>query len=446
MDTTESVRLELLSLVEKEKVRFIELQFTDVAGMVKNLTIPAEELESSLVKGIWFDGSCIEGYARVAESDMYLMPDPSTFAVIPWRSGKETVARFICNVHAPDDQPYGGDPRAALIRQVEAARELGLEYRTSPEMEFFLLRQGPGGEVIPPTPNDSAGYFDAPSDTVAELRSVIMSTLGSIGIPVEAMHHEVAAGQHEVDFLDASALQAADNTITFRLALKAIAQRLGLYGTFMPKPIKGMSGSGMHVHQGMAYAANGADALGDPGDPHGLSKIAKHFIAGQLAHAKGMCAILAPLVNSYKRLVSGYEAPVHIGWARVNRAALIRVPRSGDSGLTRIELRCPDPSCNPYLAFAVMLAAGLDGIRRELPPVEATEENPYSLGSPALDALAFLPASLEAAVEELERDEVVRSALGPHIARRFIESKRIEWEEFYNEVTAWELAKYLPNY
>jgi glutamine synthetase len=446
MDSFEKTRFELMSLVQRNKVKYLELQFTDVAGMVKNLTIPAGELDASLSKGIWFDGSSIEGYARVAESDMYLMPDPSTFAIVPWRSKGDAIARLICNVHTPDDQPFGGDPRAALIRAVQDAKAMGLAYCTSPEMEFFLLRMGHEGEIVPPVPHDSAGYFDASSDTVAQLRSELMSTLDSFGIPVEAMHHEVAGGQHEVDFLDADSLSTADNTITFRLALKAIAQRNGLYGTFMPKPIKGMSGSGMHVHQSMSYAANGADAFSDPGDPHGLSKIAKHFIAGQLAHAKGMCAILAPLVNSYKRLVAGYEAPVHISWARINRAALIRVPRSAESGRARIELRCPDPSCNPYLAFTVMLAAGLDGIRRELPEVGATEENPYAAEQSSKRGEDTLPSSLDAALEALEQDEVIRSALGPHIARRFIEAKRIEWEEAYSEVTPWEIAKYLPNY
>jgi glutamine synthetase len=414
--------------------------------MVKNLTIPAGELDGSLSKGIWFDGSCIEGYARVAESDMYLMPDPSTFAILPWRSGGEAIARFICNVHTPDDQPFGGDPRAALIRAVLEAEAMGLVYSTSPEMEFFLLRMGHDGEIVPPVPHDSAGYFDASSDTVAELRSQMMSTLASFRIGVEGMHHEVAGGQHEIDFLDANALSTADNTITFRVALKAIAQRNGLYGTFMPKPIQGLSGSGMHIHQSMSYAATGRDAFADPGDPHGLSKIAKHFIAGQLAHAKGMCAILAPLVNSYKRLVAGYEAPVHISWARINRAALIRVPRSAESGRARIELRCPDPSCNPYLAFTVMLAAGLDGIRRELPEVDATEENPYTAEQSPKKGEDTLPSSLDAALGALEEDGVVCSALGPYIRQRFIEAKRLEWEEAHSEVTPWEIAKYLPNY
>jgi glutamine synthetase len=446
MDASDKTRFELMSLVQRNKVKFIELQFTDVAGMVKNLTIPANELDASLSRGIWFDGSSIEGYARVAESDMYLMPDPSTFAIIPWRTGGEAIARLICNVHTPDDQPFAGDPRAALIRAVQVAGAMGLEYGTGPEMEYFLLRTGQGGELVPPVPHDSAGYFDAPSDTVAQLSSQMMSSLASFGIGIEAMHHEVAGGQHEVDFLDADALSTADNMITFRLTIKAIAQRNGLYGTFMPKPIKGMSGSGMHVHQSMSYAGNGADAFSDPGDPHGLSKIAKHFIAGQLAHARGMCAILAPLVNSYKRLVAGYEAPVHVSWARINRAALIRVPRSAETGRSRIELRCPDPSCNPYLAFAVMLTAGLDGIRRELPAIGATEENPYSVEKNGGDGQNLLPASLEAAIEALEEDELICAALGPHITRRFVEAKRIEWEEAYSEVTPWEIAKYLPNY
>lgn len=433
-------------LAGKDAVKFIELQFTDVEGMVKNLTVPAERFDTRLQKGIWFDGSSIEGYARVAESDTYLVPDPSTFAIIPWRSGAELVGRFICDVRTPDGLPYPGDPRATLVRSLEEAKSMGFDYRTSPEMEFFLLKTGPDGEVGTPIPHDSAGYFDAPSDTVAEFRSELMSALASFGIPIEAMHHEVAGGQHEIDFNEAGAMAAADNTITFRVALKAIAQRNGLHGTFMPKPIKGASGSGMHVHQGLCYSATGADAFSDPGDPHGLSMTAKHFIAGQLAHARGMCAILAPLVNSYKRLVTGYEAPVFISWARINRGALIRVPRSGGTGGTRIELRCPDPSCNPYLAFAVMLAAGLDGIRRELPPIEATEENPFSIGARGADTSAILPFSLEEAIRALEEDEVVQAALGPHIARRFIESKRLEWQDFYTDVTPWELKKYLNNY
>ncbi|MGA2546399.1 MAG: type I glutamate--ammonia ligase [Rectinemataceae bacterium] len=446
MDAAAKVRFQIMSRVQQKGIRYIELQFTDVEGMVKNVVIPAQELDDSLAKGIWFDGSSIEGFARVAESDMYLLPDPSTFAVLPWQQGKDATARLICDVYTPDGQSFGGDPRAALKRAIAEASGMGLSFITGPEMEFFLLDPGVGGNLIPPVPHDDAGYFDAPSDVVAGLGRQMISTLEAIGIDVEAMHHEVAGGQHEIDFRDADAFATADNIVTFRVALKAIARLKGFYGTFMPKPIAGMSGSGMHVHQGMRFTANGRDAFHDAGDPHGLSSLAKHFIAGQLAHARGMCAILAPLVNSYKRLFAGYEAPVHVSWARINRAALIRVPRATETGNTRVELRCPDPSCNPYLAFAVMLAAGLDGIRRELPLSEANEENPYAAQLPPRSAEEMLPISLNAAVDALEEDEVVCNTLGPYIARRFIEAKRLEWEESHREVTPWELEKYLTRY
>ena len=446
MDAAAKTRFEIMSRIQRGGVRYIELQFTDVEGMVKDIVIPAQEIDESLVKGIWFDGSSIEGFARVAESDMYLVPDPSTFAVLPWQKEAEATARLICDVYTPDGQSFGGDPRAALRRATGEAAKMGLEFATGPEMEFFLLRPGVDGALIPPAPHDDAGYFDAPSEAVAELGRQMISALAAIGIEVEAMHHEVAGGQYEIDFRDSGAFATADNIVTFRVALKAIAKLNGFYGTFMPKPMAGMSGSGMHVHQGMRYAANGRDAFHDSGDPHGLSSLAKHFIAGQLAHARGACAILAPLVNSYKRLFAGYEAPVHISWARINRAALIRVPRAIETGNTRVELRCPDPSCNPYLAFAVMLSAGLDGIRRELPLAEANEENPYATQLPGYSSNEMLPISLNAAIDALEDDEVVCETLGPYIARRFIEAKRLEWEESHREVTPWELEKYLARY
>ncbi|MGO8692918.1 MAG: glutamine synthetase family protein [Rectinemataceae bacterium] len=446
MDAQSITRFRLMSQVQKHNIKYIDLQFTDVVGMVKTVTIPARELDDSLTRGIWFDGSCIEGYARVAESDMYLMPDPATFAVFPWLPREEATARLICNVYTPDGRLFDGDPRSVLVREVHEAAAMGLDYKLGPEMEFFLLKPDSAGGIIPPQPHDSAGYFDAPSDTVSGLRRQITSTLAALGIGVEALHHEVAAGQHEIDFIESDALSTADNTVTFRVSLKVVAQMNGLYGTFMPKPIQGLSGSGMHVHQSLRYAATGKDAFSDPGDPHGLSEIAKHFIAGQLFHAKGMCAILAPLVNSYKRLVPGYEAPVHISWARINRAALIRVPRASKADITRVELRCPDPSCNPYLAFSAMLAAGLDGIRRKLPPLPATEENPYLADQPASDGNDMLPNSLGAAISALEEDEVIQAALGPLVCRRFIEAKRLEHEESHSEVTPWELRKYLLNY
>ncbi|MCC7450569.1 MAG: glutamine synthetase, partial [Anaerolineae bacterium] len=366
---------DLLARVEQDQIRFIDMQFTDVVGVVKNVTIPVTQFSAALDHGTWFDGSSIEGFARIAESDMYLMPDLSTYAVLPWLSNEDKTARIICNVYTPNGQPFLGDPRGVLARVLAEADQMGFIYQTGPELEFFLLKPGLDGNVIPPVPHDSAGYFEVETSTGAAIRRQMVSTLAAFGIDVESLHHEVATGQHEIDFRYSDALRTADNAVTFRVALKIIAQQNGLYATFMPKPLRGVAGSGMHVHQSLWYKANNTNAFADPGDIHGLSQIAKRFMAGQLAHARGMCAILAPLVNSYKRLVVGYEAPVYLSWARINRSALIRVPRAHETGSTRIELRCPDPSCNPYLAFAVMLAAGLDGIRRELPIAEATDEN-----------------------------------------------------------------------
>ncbi len=438
--------VELLARVERNHIRFIDLQFTDVGGVVKNVTIPVGELPDTLEYGIWFDGSSVEGFARVAESDMHLRPDLSTFAILPWLTGDEATARLICDVYTPDGQPFQGDPRAVLKRALAAAEEMGFIYNTGPELEFFLLKPHADGSLIPPKPHDSASYFDAPSDMAAGLRRQMTNALGAFGIRVEALHHEGAGGQHEIDFRYSDALTTADSAVTLRVVLKVIAQMHGLYATFLPKPIRGANGSGMHVHQSLAYAANGRNAFADPGDPHGLSELAKYFIAGQLAHAAGMCAILAPLVNSYKRLVQGHEAPVYISWARINRSALIRVPRTSTPEATRLELRSPDPCCNPYLAFAVMLAAGLDGIRRQLSAPEATEENLYLLDTQRRAALNTLPRSLNQALNALEKDDVVRETLGAHICDRFIGAKRQEWEEYCLEVTPWELNTYLPNY
>ncbi len=437
---------ELLALVEQHKIQFVDLQFTDVGGAVKNVTIPTVELASTLNHGIWFDGSAIEGFARVAESDMYLVPDITTFSLVPWLSGPDATARLICNVFTPDGQPFLGDPRAVLGHVMAEAEKLGFVYHTGPEMEFFLLRPHPDGGLTPPRPQDSASYFDVPTDPVAAgLWRQMTDTLSAFGIASETIHHEGATGQHEIDFRHADALRTADNAVTFRVALKMVAQQRGLYATFMPKPIRGINGSGMHVHQSLMYKANGGNAFSDPGDSHGLSRIAKHFIAGQLAHARGMCAVLAPLVNSYKRLVLGYEAPVDICWGRINRSALIRIPRAHTPDTTRIEIRCPDPSCNPYLAFAVMLAAGLDGIKRELPIGDATEENVYTMADAArAQSKKVLPGSLVEAIDELEKDTVVREALGAHIFERFVSAKRREWEDYRVEVTPWELEKYLP--
>ncbi len=437
---------DVLRTVEQNRIRFVDLQFTDIAGMVKNVTIPATALRDALEKGVQFDGSSIEGLARVAESDMHLRPDPATLAILPWLGGDEASARLICDITTPEGQPALGDPRAVLRRALDEAAQLGFTYNTGPEIEFFLLKPQPGGGLLPVTPHDAGGYFDAPSDLAAGLRRQMANALAAFHIQVESMHHEVSTSQHEIDCRYSDGLTTADSVVTLRQALKIIAQQNGLYCTFLPKPVRGMSGSGMHVHQSLAYRANGRNAFSDPGDPHGLSQVARHFIAGQLAHARGMCAVLAPLVNSYKRLASGYEAPVQVSWARLNNSALVRVPRASNTEATRLELRCPDPSCNPYLAFAVMLSAGLDGIRRGLEAPSAAEQNIFQAekGRPA--ALGVLPGSLNQALDALEADEVVCAALGPQICERFISAKRLEWDDFRQEVSPWELEKYLPLY
>jgi glutamine synthetase len=447
MTTTNNfTKEEILSKVKELAIKFIDLQFTDIGGAVKNVTIPTKELESKLNHGIWFDGSSIEGFARVAESDMYLVPDNSTFAVLPWLSGNESTARLICNVYTPDEQPFIGDPRSVLTRVIAEAEKMGFIFNTGPELEFFLLKPTADGKLEPPDPQDSAGYFDQPVDMVAtSLWRQIAESLSAFNIETETMHHEVAAGQHEIDFHYSDALKTADNVVTFRVLVKILADQKGLYATFMPKLSRGLSGSGMHVHQSLSFKANGRNAFSDPGDSHGLSKTAKHFIAGQLEHSRGMSAILAPLVNSYKRLVLGYEAPVYISWGRINRSALIRIPRAHTPESTRIELRCPDPSCNPYLAFAVMLAAGLDGIKRELQIPEATEENVYLPGTfQSKSTGKLLPESLDEAIDEMEKNNVIKEALGAHLFERFINAKRLEWEDYRLEVNSWEVKKYLP--
>jgi glutamine synthetase len=434
---------DIVARVEQSHIQFINLQFTDLMGAVKSITIPAQHLAEAFERGLWFDGSSVEGFARIAESDMYLMPDPATFAILPWLTGAEATGRLLCNVHTPTGQVFDGDARMVLSRVLEDAAQLGFTYNTGPELEFFLLKRHADGSLLPLVPQDETSYFDSPTEQASSLWRQMTATLSAFGITVEAMHAEVSGGQHEIDFQYSDALNTADNAVTFRFVLKVLAQQANLHATFLPKPLRGINGSGMHVHQSLFYKANGSNAFVDPGDVYGLSTIAKHFIAGQLAHARGMCAILAPLVNSYKRLVPGYEAPVYVSWGRINRSALIRVPRASRPESTRIELRCPDPSCNPYLAFAVMLAAGLDGIRRELPAPEATNENLY-LATERRAAMESLPASLKEALDELEKDEVIGKALGPHVLERFLHAKRLEWADYQLEVTPWEWNKYLP--
>ena len=421
-------------------IRHLDLQFTDVTGSVKTVTIPAEQLASALEHGVWFDGSSVESVARTAESDMYLVPDPATFAVLPW--AEAPTGRLICWVTTPEGEAFPGDPRGALRRAVERAASLGYAYRVGPEIEFYLLERDGQGRPVPP-PHDRGGYFDYAIDASVAVRQNMSEQLGAMGLEVNSLHHEVAGGQHEIDVSAQEALKAADDVVTFRYTLKAIAQQHGLTATFMPKPFYGQPGSGMHVHQSLTRAGGGNAFAGD--DDYGLSDVAKHFIAGQLHHAAGMCLVLSPLINSYKRLVRGFEAPVFISWARTNRGALVRVPHVGRSEVTRVELRSPDPSCNPYLAFAVMLRCGLDGIERRLPLPPPVEESLYGFDDVELERrnVGLLPDNLKDAMTALEADEVVLDALGDTLAERFLEVKLLEWKEYRAQVTPWEVDQYL---
>lgn len=433
----------LLRRVAADNVAFVNLQFTDVLGIGKTVTIPVEELPDALDHGVWFDGSSIEGFARMVESDMYLVPDLSTYAVIPWdRHEGMITARLICSVYTPDGKPFAGDPRNVLSRMLDQAAAAGYRFMVAPELEFFLFKTDSNGRIL--EPHDKAGYFDVSTDLATHIRRQMARTLQAMGITVEAVHHEVAPGQHEIDLRYADALRSADHLVTARVALKAVAQLNGLHATFMPKPMAGVNGSGMHVHQSLLDVESGKNLFADPDDPYGLSPLARHFIAGLLAHARGMCVLLAPLVNSYKRLVPGFEAPVHISWGRTNRSALVRVPRitAGRYQATRIELRCPDPACNPYLAYAAMLAAGLDGIKRKLPLRDAAEEDLFHV-DPRARGLAMLPTSLGSALDALREDEVILEAIGPSVAERFLDAKQQEWESYRAYVSQWEIDRYL---
>lgn len=432
--------------IKARNIQFINLQFTDMMGILKSVGMPSGKWDEVLEHGMWFDGSSVEGFARIAESDMLLQPDLDTFAVIPWDNDVPT-ARVICDSYKPDGRPFEGDPRFVLKRALAEAARLGYEYFTGPELEFFLFKPHSDNSVMPLVPHDQAGYFDVSTDLAHTVRRQMVSALAAFGIEVEALHHEVAVGQHEIDFRYGPALATADNAITLRLTLKAIAQRNGLYATFMPKPVKGINGSGMHTHQSLWK--DGKNAFADPQDEYGLSGVAKKFIAGQLAHAREISAVIAPLVNSYKRLVPGYEAPVYISWARINRSALIRIPQVSPgrvSTATRIELRCPDPSANPYLAFALMLMAGLDGIKNDLPVPVPAEENLYHLDEESIAKLSSMPGSLGEAIAELGRSELVKSTFGADLYEQYIEGRKKEWDEYRLDVSGWELERYLPVY
>jgi glutamine synthetase len=449
-----------IAAAKKDDVRFVQLQFTDINGHVKSVTIPLHQLEASLEHGTWFDGSSIEGFVRIAESDQYLAPDMRTFATIPWSSGgaiaatsgqpAARTARVICDVFTPKGDPFAGDPRYVLKRQMARAEAMGYRFNTGPELEFFLFRRDEDGE-IQPLPHDQGGYFDFSTDLAQGVRQDMVDALEAFGIRVEAAHHEVAPGQHEIDFEYSDGLTTADNAVTFKFTLKAVAQAHGLYATFMPKPIFGINGSGMHTHQSLFDVKAGRNAFYDADNRYGLSDVARGYMAGVLAHARGMIAVLAPLVNSYKRLVPGYEAPTYLTWGRINRSALIRVPQVSpgrSTEATRVEVRCPDPSSNPYLAFAVMLAAGLDGIEKGMELGEPVEESLYEMDATRIRerGIQELPGTLAEAVDELERDPVIGEALGEHILSRFVESRRADWDEYRTQVTQWEVERYLDDF
>ena len=432
---------------EEDDVKFICLQFTDVTGAVKSADIPVGRLEAALQDGIWFDGSSVEGFARIQESDMRLIPDPGTYAVLPWSQPERRRARLFCDIYNPDGTPFAGDPRGILQRQLRRLEARKWQFNVGPEPEFFLLRRN-GASAIHPVPHDVGSYFDfSASDEAQRVRTDLMLALSSMGLDVEMGHHEVALGQHEIDFRFTNALRTADNVVTLKSTVKALASQHGLVATFMPKPIFGINGSGMHTHQSI-FGDRGENVFFDASDEFHLSTTAYGFIAGQLEHARAMAAVLCPTVNSYKRIVPGYEAPVYVCWAQINRSALIRIPRytKGHEASTRAELRCPDPSCNPYLAFAVMLAAGLDGIERGLKaPAPLNNVNLYELSEDDLESYAVrqLPGSLPEALEELRGDEVLRSALGEEGFEAFVRAKESEWETFRTKVTDWEIETYL---
>jgi glutamine synthetase len=432
----------VLRTVEERGVRFVRLWFTDVLGSLKSFAITPAELETALEEGMTFDGSAIQGYSRVQESDMLAMPDPSTFEIVPWRGEDAPVARMFCDIKHLSEEPFEGDPRYVLKRNLERAREKGFTFYTAPEMEFFIFESSD----TPPIPLDHAGFFDLTQhDMVSELRRQTIVTLEAMGIPVEYSFHELGPSQHEIDLRYTDALTMADNVMTFRQVVKQVATELGVYATFMPKPIEGAFGSGMHTQ--VSLFEGDVNAFHDPGDEFGLSKVGRCFIAGLLHHAREITAVTNQTVNSYKRLIAGYEAPVHICWARNNESALVRLPapKKGKESSTRIEFRSPDPACNPYLAFSVMLAAGLKGVEEgyDLPP-EATN-NIYEMTPEerAAEGIGSLPQSLTEAISAMEESELVAETLGEHVFDYFIRNKRAEWLDYKAHVTPWELDRYL---
>jgi glutamine synthetase len=436
---------DVLALMRALNVRFLRLQFTDILGVNKNVEIPASQFEKALAGDIMFDGSSIEGFVRIEESDMLLAPDLATFRVFPWGDPEHRVGRLICDVNRADGTPFAGDPRGTLKRVIAEAAALGYTMNAGMEAEFFMFKRGPNGETTTQT-HDVGAYFDlAPVDLGEEARRAIVADLEQMGFEVEAAHHEVAHGQHEIDFRFADALTTADNIATFRFVVKVVAQRFGLVASFMPKPIFGQNGSGMHTHQSLFK--DGRNAFFDAGAEWQLSRTALHYIGGQLKHARGMCAVTNPLVNSYKRLVPGYEAPVNVAWSMRNRSPMLRIPERRGLG-TRVEHRVPDPAANPYLALAVMLAAGLDGIRTKADHREPVNENIWEMSHREKRRLRIddLPQDLNEACDELEKSDVITAALGEHITAQFLAAKRQEWREYQTQVSQWELDNYLAKY
>lgn len=436
---------DVLSLAHDRGVQFIRLQFTDIVGTLKNVAITAEQLEKALTEGIMFDGSSIEGFVRIEESDMYLIPDPNTFTIFPWRGREGSVGRLICDIYNPDGTPFIGCPRYALKKVLAEAREMGYTMNVGPEAEFFLFNTEQSGRPTVIT-HDEGGYFDlSPLDRGEDTRRDMVLALKEMGFDVEASHHEVAPGQHEIDFRYDDALATADNVVTFKYVVRSIAQLHGLHATFMPKPVFGINGSGMHVNQSLF--TNGQNAFYDPSQPLQLSSVALYYLGGLLSHVRGLTAVTNPLVNSYKRLVPGYEAPVYIAWSPRNRSPLVRVPARRGQG-TSLEFRSPDPSCNPYLAFAVNLKAGLDGIKNKISPPAPVDQNIYEMSEQELQDLGIgcLPGSLGDALEELKKDTLIRDALGHHIYEKFVIAKTLEWNEYRIQVHAWERGQYLSKY
>ena len=435
-------RRDVLERVRNERINFIILWFTDIEGHLKSFAITEPELEGALNDGMGFDGSSISGFNAIEESDMVAIPDPETFQLMPAREGEEKVARMICDVVTPDGKPYEGDHRYVLKRAIDRMRSMGFEtFNVGPELEYFLFKDDGGTETL-----DEGGYFAMTTmDAATELRQETIHALEGMGIPVEYAHHEVGPSQHEIDMRYANALDMADHTITYRLIVKEIAAKNGVYATFMPKPIFGENGSGMHTHQSLF--TDGRNAFFDPDDEYHLSDVAKGFIAGQLQHAREISAVFAQWVNSYKRLVPGYEAPVYVAWSQRNRSALIRIPlyKPGNEQATRAEIRCPDPACNPYLTFAALLHAGLEGIEKGYELPSSMEQNLYHLTAEQRRerGIVGLPETLGEAIDELTHSELARRALGPHVFDRYVELKRAEWDDYRVQLTAWEMGKYL---